>query len=68
MKKRRISLIILLLLLSAVCLVSLGMAWKEYADRASDRHAFAPYTNLNCSALQLSSEYGYFEKNTFWSC
>lgn len=40
MKKRRISLVILLLLLSAVCLVSLGMAWKEYADQASDRHAF----------------------------
>ena len=46
MKKRRISLIILLLLLSAVCLVSLGMAWKEYADRASDRHAFDELAEL----------------------
>lgn len=46
MKKRRISLIILLLLLSAVCLVSLGMAWKEYADRASDRHAFEQLAQL----------------------
>ena len=46
MKKRRISLIILLLLLSAVCLVSLGMAWKEYADRASDRTAFEQLAEL----------------------
>lgn len=46
MKKRRISLIILLLLLSAVCLVSIGMAWKEYADRASDRHAFEQLAEL----------------------
>lgn len=46
MKKRRISLIILLLLLSAVCLVSIGMAWKEYADRASDRHAFEQLVEL----------------------
>ena len=46
MKKRRISLIILLLLLSAVCLVSLGMAWKEYADRASDRNAFDELAEL----------------------
>lgn len=46
MKKRRISLIILLLLLSAVCLVSLGMAWKEYADRASDCHAFEQLAEL----------------------
>ena len=46
MKKQRISLIILLLLLSAVCLVSIGMAWKEYADRASDRHAFDELAEL----------------------
>lgn len=46
MKKRRISLIILLLLLSAVCLVSLTMAWKEYADRASDSHAFEQLAEL----------------------
>lgn len=46
MKKRRISLIILLLLLSAVCLVSLGMAWKEYADRARDRNAFEQLAEL----------------------
>lgn len=46
MKKRRISLIILLFLLSAVCLVSLGMAWKEYADRANDRHTFEQLAEL----------------------
>ena len=46
MKKRRISLIILLLLLSAVCLASLTMAWKEYADQASDRHAFDELAEL----------------------
>ena len=46
MKKRRISLIILLLLLSAVCLVSLGMEWKEYADRSRDRHAFDELAEL----------------------
>ena len=46
MKKRTISLIILLSLLSAVCLFSLGMVWKEYADRASDRHAFDELAEL----------------------
>ena len=46
MKKRRISLIILLLLLSAVCLASLTMAWKEYADQASDLHAFDELAEL----------------------
>lgn len=46
MKKRRISLIILLLLLSAVCLASLTMAWKEYADQACDRHAFDELAEL----------------------
>lgn len=46
MKKRRISLILLLLLLSAVCLVSITMAWKEYADQASDRHAFEQLAEL----------------------
>jgi|LSQX01.3.fsa_nt_gb sortase B len=46
MKKRRIRLIILLLLLSAVCLASLTMAWKEYADQASDRHAFDELAEL----------------------
>lgn len=46
MKKRRISLIILLLLLSAVCLASLTMAWKEYADQASDCHAFDELAEL----------------------
>ena len=45
-KKRRISLSILLLLLSAVCLASLTMAWKEYADQASDRHAFDELAEL----------------------
>lgn len=46
MKKRTISLIILLSLLSAVCLFSLSMVWKEYADRASDRHAFDELAEL----------------------
>lgn len=46
MKKQRISLVIWLLLLSAVCLVSLGMAWKEYADRASDRQKFEQLAEL----------------------
>lgn len=46
MKKQRISLILLLLLLSAVCLASITMAWKEYADQASDRHAFEQLAEL----------------------
>lgn len=46
MKKRRINLIILLLLLSAVCLASLTMAWKEYADQANDRHTFEQLAKL----------------------
>lgn len=46
MKKQRISLVIWLLLLSAVCLVSLGMAWKEYADRASDHQKFEQLAEL----------------------
>jgi len=46
MKKRRISLILLLLLLSAVCLVSITMAWKEYADQKSDSHAFEQLAEL----------------------
>lgn len=46
MKKQRISLVILLFLLSAVCLVSIGMAWKEYADRANGRRAFEQLAEL----------------------
>lgn len=46
MKKRKISLVILLFLLSAVCLVSIVMAWKEYADRADDRRAFEQLAEL----------------------
>lgn len=36
----------LLLLLSAVCLVSITMAWKEYADQKSDSHAFEQLAEL----------------------
>ena len=46
MKKRRISLIILLLLLSAVCLLSIAMVWKEYAHRERDRHAFEDLASM----------------------
>ncbi len=40
MKKPRIKLIFLCLLLSAVSLFSIGMAWSEYAERAKDQDAF----------------------------
>ncbi len=40
MKKRKISLMPLCLLLSAVCLLSIGMVWKEYAEQAKDKNSF----------------------------
>ena len=46
MKKRTISLIILCFLLSALCLFSLGMAWKEYADRGKDKEIFEELAEL----------------------
>ena len=46
MKKRTISLIILCFLLSALCLFSLGMVWKEYADRGKDKEIFEELAEL----------------------
>ncbi len=38
--KWRTKLTLLCFLLSAVCLFSIGMAWKQYAEQDRDRHAF----------------------------
>lgn len=46
MKKRRTKLSLLCVLLSAVCLLSIAMAWKEYANRERDRHAFEDLASM----------------------
>ena len=46
MKKRRTKLTLLCVLLSAVCLLSITMAWKEYAHRERDRHAFEDLASM----------------------
>ena len=46
MKKRRTKLTLLCVLLSAVCLLSIAMVWKEYAHRERDRHAFEDLASM----------------------